>query len=342
MDEQRALFEETREVPVRLANQRLTADQSRIASSLAQQKSRHSGVRGRDLPSYRYRHVFLEEAGRLLEDDCFGLHLAQETDPREFGAIYYVSASSDTALDAVVNLMRFVRVVNAVEAFTLHKSGHQIVLEGRSITGIEGFGRHMFEYGDAVFLCVLRELTGKRIKPTLLEFDHERTTSKEELVAFFGCPIKFGCPVHRVVFERNELEAPLLTADSHLNQMVRGFLETALGKREYASTPMRARVEKIVSKLLPNGKASVENVAREMSMSTRTIARRLADEGLTYTTLVDELRRDIALRYLENPELELTEIAWLLGYTEVSSFNHAFRRWQGRSPTAYRKKKNGD
>lgn len=80
MEEQRALFEETREAPVRLANQRLTPEQSQSAASLAQQKSRHAGARGRDLASYR--HVFLEEAGRLLGDDCFGLHLAQETDPR--------------------------------------------------------------------------------------------------------------------------------------------------------------------------------------------------------------------------------------------------------------------
>lgn len=338
MSDRKSPFEETREVPVRLATQRLTASQLSAVTAAARQKSRHAGPRGRDVGSHRYRHIFLEEAGKQLNDDCFCLHLASETNPREFGALYYVCASAKTALESVLSLMRYIRVVSSAEAFNVVETAHQIVVEGQSAPGLEGFGRQMFEYGDAVLIAILRELTGVRISPQSLDFDHERFSSTEEFRKFFGCPVNFGAPVHRMIFSRKSLEVPLLTADSHLHNVVGAFFDEALQQREHVATPLRAKVETLVSQLLPQGKAGVENVAKAMSMSTRTFARRLASEGVTYASLLDELRRNLATRKLEDPNLELSELAWLLGYTEVSSFNHAFRRWTGTTPKAFRKK----
>jgi AraC-like DNA-binding protein len=336
MAELNAPFEETREVAIRLAAQRLTPDQTREAERDARRNSKQAGSRGRDLASHRYRHLFLEKAGELLNDDCFGLHLAAETDPREFGAIYYVVAASDTALDGLRNLMRYVRVVSTAEAFTVHEDQFNFAIEGRSVRGIEGFGRHMFEYGDAVLLAVLRNLTQSNLRPVSMKFDHRRSTSLAEFVQFFGCPVEFGAPIHRVVFLKSTLQAPLRSADPHLLNVVRSFFDEALRRREYTSTPLRARVEQLVSDLLPNGKATVGNVAKALSMSTRTLNRRLADEGTNYAAVLDDLRRDLALRSLKDDRLELTQIAWLLGYSEVSSFNHAFRRWTGATPKAVR------
>jgi AraC-like DNA-binding protein len=87
-----------------------------------------------------------------------------------------------------------------------------------------------------------------------------------------------------------------------------------------------------VAELLPKGKATVPNVARALGVSTGTFTRRIAEEGTNYAALLDQFRRDLAMRYLENKDLELRQIAWLLGYSEVSSFNHAFHRWTGASP----------
>ena len=94
--------------------------------------------------------------------------------------------------------------------------------------------------------------------------------------------------------------------------------------------------EGVVADLLPKGKATVPNVARALGMSTRTFTRRIADEGTSYAALLEQLRRDLAMRYLEDKGLELRQIAWLLGYSEVSSFNHAFHRWTGASPKVAR------
>jgi AraC-like DNA-binding protein len=329
-------FEETREVAIRLAARKLTPEQASEAGRAAGGKSRHIEPMGRDIVSHRYCNLFLEEAGRLLGDDCFGLHLAIETEPREFGAIYYVYAASETARDAIKNLMRYMRIANPVEMFSLEEANGQVVIEGKPKSGVEGFGRHMFEYGDAVFLAALRTLTGERIAPLSMEFDHHRNSSIDEFERFFGCPVRFGADRHRMTFSTKSLEAPFRTADPYLLNFLRTVCEEALRRRDTSSTPLRAQAEGVVAELLPKGKATVPNVARALAMSTRTFTRRIAEEGTSYAALLDQLRRDLAMRYLENKDLELRQIAWLLGYSEVSSFNHAFHRWTGASPKVAR------
>jgi AraC-like DNA-binding protein len=88
--------------------------------------------------------------------------------------------------------------------------------------------------------------------------------------------------------------------------------------------------------LLPHGQAQRGHVAKRLAMSTRTLARRLADEGTTFEDVIDELRRSLAMQYIKTPSLSLSQMAWLLGYEGSASFNHAFRRWTGAPPSAAR------
>ena len=97
--------------------------------------------------------------------------------------------------------------------------------------------------------------------------------------------------------------------------------------RRTASDTLRAAIEKEVEKLLPHGKAQMRTVARSLGMSERTFSRKLALEGTTYADVVDQLRRSLALQYLREPGMSLSQISWLLGYEGSSSFYHAFRRW---------------
>ena len=106
-----------------------------------------------------------------------------------------------------------------------------------------------------------------------------------------------------------------------------------------ASNTLRAAVEKEVEKLLPHGKAQKQTVAKALAMSTRTLSRRLAVQETTYEEVVDQLRCSLALQYLKDPGMSLSQIAWQLGYEQSTSFNHAFRRWTGRSPSEVRKRK---
>ena len=165
-----------------------------------------------------------------------------------------------------------------------------------------------------------------------------------EFARSFGWPAGFGRAVDQgaasdmLEFSNAAVTAPLLTADPKLLKALEPFCDMA-AKERTASDTVRALVEKEVEKLLPHGKAQKRTVARALGMSTRTLSRRLAVEETTYEEAVDTLRRSLALQYLKEPGMSLSQIAWLLGYEGSTSFNHAFRRWTGRSPSVVRKGK---
>ena len=114
-----------------------------------------------------------------------------------------------------------------------------------------------------------------------------------------------------------------------------------LQDRPQPSVGVRARVERVLPQLLPRGKATTSEVARQLCLSRRTLSRSLAAEGVTFTRILEELRATLARRYLQDRELPVTEIAWLLGYREIGSFTHAFKRWTGLSPSRFRALEDG-
>ena len=140
-------------------------------------------------------------------------------------------------------------------------------------------------------------------------------------------------------FSIDTLAVPLVTADPKLIEALRPFCDAAASERKTSRGTVRAAVEKEAERLLPHGKANLETVANALALSAHTLSRRLADEETTIRDVVDQLRRSLALQYLKEPGLSLSEIAWLLGYERSTSFNHAFKRWMGRSPSVARNKR---
>jgi AraC-like DNA-binding protein len=114
------------------------------------------------------------------------------------------------------------------------------------------------------------------------------------------------------------------------------YCEAALADRRGDMSQLRTRVENAISSLLPHGRVLVEDIARSLGMSERTLARKLSDEGLNFTQILQQLRPDLAVRYLDDRKLHVSKTAWLLGFHEVSAFTHAFKRWTGKTPSQTR------
>jgi AraC-like DNA-binding protein len=124
--------------------------------------------------------------------------------------------------------------------------------------------------------------------------------------------------------------------DEYLNELLRGYAEEALARKPRERVTVRSMAEDILPKLLPHGKAMASEVARRLGVSSRTLSRKLAEEGTSFAEILDQLRAALARRYLHDETLPVSEIARLLGYREVSSLTHAFKRWTGTTPRQFR------
>ena len=278
----------------------------------------------------------LEYAAEALNDSAFGLHLAQQANPREVGLLFYVGSAAKNVSEAVALYARYCRIVNEAVRVKLLQGQSEVVVEFIFVGVSRHRVRHNAEFGIASVIKALREIAGRNIHPTHVSFAHAGNTNRRELERFFGCPVEFGASIDQLAFSNETLALPLVTEDPHLLDTLQPICDAAAKERNTAKGTLRASVENEVQGLLRHGNAQRKTVAKKLAMSTRTLARRLADENTTYEEVVDQLRRSLALQYVEEPSLSLSQIAWLLGYEGSSSFNHAFLRWTGRSPSAAR------
>jgi AraC-like DNA-binding protein len=279
---------------------------------------------------------FVESAAEALHDPALGFHLATEVNPREVGLLFYVASAAKDLGEAIVLFARYLQIVNEAVRIKLTRQNGDLVVELHLVGVPRLRAGQNTEFGIAVIVKSLREITGRNIHPTKITFIHMRSPGFPEFERFCGCPVEFGGSSDQLVLSNQSLAVPLITEDLHLLDVLRPICDEAAKLRETAPGSLRALVENEAQKLLPHGRAQRHNVANKLAMSTRTLARRLASEGTTFEEVVDELRRSLALQYVRTPSISLSQIAWLLGYEGGTSFNHAFRRWTGGPPSAAR------
>jgi len=285
---------------------------------------------------------FLAAAAEAISDSAFGLHLAMKAIPRDVGILFYVVSGGKNIEEALTLFARYQRIANEAARLKLSRSASGLAIE------VDLFGlpatsaRQNAEFAFAVVVKMLRDVAGRNISPTRVAFAHPRNSDLKDFERFFLCPVEFGrasiegASEHVFEFSNETLAIPLITADPKLVKALKPFCEAAAKERGVVTGTLRSAVEREIEKLLPNGKAQAQNVAKAMAVSVRTLSRSLADEGTTYAEVVDQLRRSLAQQYLKDQSMSLSQIAWLLGYEGSTSFNHAFKRWTGRSPSAVR------
>ncbi|WP_426615852.1 AraC family transcriptional regulator ligand-binding domain-containing protein [Bradyrhizobium sp. McL0616] len=277
----------------------------------------------------------LNLAAEALHDDFLGFHLAQDFDLREIGLLYYVMASSESLADALRNVARYSMLNNeGVEvSIDLHRTT-AIVL---NYVDVERYSdRHQVEFWLGALIRVCRQLTSSQLIPGQIRVRHHRSELPADVLAFLRCGIEFGSNADEIVFAASAASFPSIDADAYLNRLLMTYANEALGKRGSLNSNLRTRVEDAIVQALPHGRANVDAIAGRLGMSRRTLARALAADGLTFSELLDELRAALAKRYLSEKELPISQIAWLLGYREASSFTHAFGRWTGSTPRLFR------
>jgi AraC-like DNA-binding protein len=277
----------------------------------------------------------LDEAAIALKDDCLGFTLARDHDPRKIGLLYYVMASSRTLGEALQRLARYSKVTNEALVFG-YREGNRLIIN-LSYSGVPRHSdRHQMEFCMFAAIRICRLLTGQKLVPHHFSIAHYRSGNTAEMSRFVGTKVEFGADADEFALNIEARELPVIHADNYLNDLLLKYCEAALASSRGDMSQLRTTVENAISSLLPHGRALVGDVARSLGMSERTLGRKLADEGLNFTQILQQLRRDLAVRYLDDRRLQVSKIAWLLGFQDVSAFTHACKRWTGKTPSQMR------
>jgi AraC-like DNA-binding protein len=278
----------------------------------------------------------LELAAEEVQDEWLGFHLARSYDLREIGLVYHVMASSERLSDALRNAARYSQINN--EGVRLRFS----MREGSAVIALDYVNvdrhadRQQVEFWLVTLLRICRQLTNGRLSPLRLKTRHFRNGMSAEFRAFIGVEIEFGANADEIWFPRPIALLSVVGRDEYLNELLCRYAEEALARKPQVRPTVRSKAEDVLPKLLPHGRATASEVAMQLGMSSRSLSRKLAEEGTSFAEILDQLRAALAKRYLHDKTLPVSEIAWLLGYREISSLTHAFKRWTGTTPRRFR------
>jgi AraC-like DNA-binding protein len=249
--------------------------------------------------------------------------------------LYYVLASSEIMNEALHRVVRYSGIAN--EGISLKLRATKEAAIAFNYFGIERQSdRHHIEFWLISIIRLCRQLTDRRLVPSRIRVVHHRPKTPAELRSFLGCEIEFASTVDEVVFPDAVKLLSISSADPHLSELLIKYCEEALDRRGPERTTLRSIIENAMAPLLPHGKATAVETARRIGMSHRTLARKLSSEGLSFSKISEELKSNLAKHYLSHGDLPISQVAWLLGYREISAFTHAFRRWTGMTPSQLR------
>ena len=278
--------------------------------------------------------AFLEAAAQHLGDRCFGLHFGSGVDPLDAGVLGYLAVNSPRLEAALRNLVTYLCTLTEGGVATLDIDSQHAVLAVRMVDPTVTHFQQVHESALAMALNVCRFVTSKMLVPEFVEFQHDREDDLNEFERYFRCPVLFGCRRNAIVLDKALLALPCKNADDRLLRILKSHCDKLLASIGQARD-LRGEIEHLIASRLTSGIPAAKFVASEMGMSERTLARRLAQLGVSFGQLVDRVRRDLAVRYLSEPRVRPSQVAYLLGYSEPSGFNHAFRRWTGVSPSKF-------
>jgi len=268
---------------------------------------------------------------RLSGDPALALRIAEATPAGAFGIVEYVCRSAPTLRDALTQWCRYLRILDDAVDIGLvdDPGGGQASL--RVITESDAPAPASHELCFALVAKHCRSMVDGDMRIAEVAFTHRvRPAEVARHRAFFDAPVRFGAAHNELVLSNAVLARPLLTSDPNLLAILLPSAEVSLA-REHGSPPLTDQVRRALRAALRQDEAQLESVAKRLGLTPRSLQRRLKDEGTVFQELRDELRRDLADRYL-GQGMSFAEISFLLGFSEPSAFFRAFKRWTGSTP----------
>jgi AraC-like DNA-binding protein len=266
-------------------------------------------------------------------DPAIGLRLGTENRVERYDPIAIAAVSSRSLRDALQRLARY-KQLTCPEAIDLAERSDEALVQFRWLLAQETEPPVLVDVCFGFVVNIARRATGGLVNPKRIELPGPARNA-DMYAAHFGCPVRFEVRQNTIVFGRADLDRPFLTHNADLFATVARQLEAELAQA-LAAKGIAEQVKGVLKPLLAGRRPGVGDVARELRLSSRTLQRRLADDGVTFQQLMQEARRELARHYLLHSSLELNETAYLLGYGDAHSFFRAFHDWEGSPPGQWR------
>ncbi len=266
-------------------------------------------------------------------DPAFGLKLGTEERSERYDPVKIAASSARSFRDAIERLSRY-KQLTCPEEIRVVKRGNESAVQFVWLLAHEKEPPLLVDVCFAWIVAMAHRGIGRPLHPNRVEF--QRAPAHREMYeAHFRCPVKFKANQNTLVFNKADMELPFVTHNADLLATVAPQLEAELAG-QLAEKTFSEQAKAILKQLLAGQRPGVQDLSRELHISTRTLQRRLTDQGITFQRLLEEARRELARHYLLHSSLELNETAYLLGYEDANSFFRAFHHWEGTSPGQWR------
>jgi AraC-like DNA-binding protein len=266
-------------------------------------------------------------------DPAIGLKLGSEDRVERYSPTAIAALYSRSFRDALERIARYKRLI-CPEEIRLVERGKECAVEFIWLLAEQPEPPTLTDLCFAWILTIARRGLGRKVHPVRVELQRPEA-ARRLYESHFGCSVKFEARHNKLIFRGEDIAQPFLTHNPDLLELVAPQLEAEL-KQQLADKSLQEQVKGTLKKFLVGQRPRLEEVARELRLSTRTLQRRLLAEQLTFQNLVEEARREMAQHYLLQSSLELNETAYLLGYEDPNSFIRAFHQWEGTSPGEWR------
>ncbi|MBV1920986.1 MAG: AraC family transcriptional regulator [Pseudomonadales bacterium] len=289
------------------------------------------------VPGYQLE-ALLAEVIPQSGDRCFGVHTSQFVQPASYSVLGYIAMNCGTVGEALSMVPVYEKIVGDMGVTTIHVEGDLTHVRWHCNFDNALVRRHVIENVLGSWTRYTRWISGEDRSPVGVCFEHEAPSNislVKEYDEVFQAPIKFNQPYSAIIIDREMLNHPLMQADPQLLDTLQEHATLILREVD-KDQPLSYQVKNLLRLMMRQELPRKEVIAEKLGMTSRTLQRKLNDEGKGYQELLNELRLELAQHYLVNTPLSIDEIGLRIGFVEARSFHRSFKQWTGTTPGAYR------
>ncbi len=269
------------------------------------------------------------DAEKLIGNGYFALDAYKYWHPGCLGALGYAWLSSSTLLEGFHRLARYIKVLNSETGMKLEEVNGELIISYEKQYSV---ARSAFAMSLLMHVCRINYQ--EELAPSKVTFWHSEPEDTAKYYAYFHCPVSFDAGIDSMTFPLSVVEKELSGGNTQLARLNDQVLIQYLNS--LTQDDLITRIKAIILKELPSGNVSNDMVAEELYTGSRSLQRKLNELGTTYKKVYEECRRELAEKYIAEGKMSLTEISFILGFSEMSSFSRSYKRWTGHSPNADR------